>query len=309
MGDRPPAAERLAAALPPRPLNIQQNGVGVDSLGFLVRYLGLDGRPRLRLPFEIDAIFWEDTGVEMPYTYEYADWLEGKCREIGIPFIIVDYDDPVVAPSKRYPLDEAYARQPKPGIPTRHPRSCTISKKVAPTSNLLNAHFDLRRGKWRQGDLLANVAPGTRHRIILGFAADEAQRAQEATGQCEELPYYVHDKRNWIEVYWPMIQKQMTREDAYNAVLAAGWPRPFKSGCAICPFAGAGHYWALTRMYPDLYARALALEQAATAHNPRLTLLDKPLEQAVDEWIKGHQPLPDPWDIFSEGFSQDQCWG
>jgi hypothetical protein len=134
---RPPAAERLRAALPPRPLNVLQCGVGVDSLGFLVRYLGLDDRPRLRLAWgEIDAIFFEDTGVEMPYTNQYADWLEGKCGELGIPSIIVGIDDPVVAPSKRGPMDAAYLRQPKPGIPTRTPRSCTISRKVQPCGNV-----------------------------------------------------------------------------------------------------------------------------------------------------------------------------
>ena len=87
--------------MPRRPLNVLQCGVGVDSIGLLVRLLGLDGRPRLDLGFSLDAIFHEDTGVELPYTEEYRDWLEAECARLGVPFIVVEVDDPVVAPSKQ----------------------------------------------------------------------------------------------------------------------------------------------------------------------------------------------------------------
>jgi hypothetical protein len=277
--------------------------MGVDSLGFLVRYLGLDGRPRLRLAWgEIDAIFFEDTGVEMPYTIQYADWLEGKCSELGIPFIIVGMNDSVVAPSKRGPMDAAYLRQPKPGIPTRTPRSCTISRKVQPCSNLLNAHHDLRRGRWRQGDLIAGVDPGTRHRVVLGIATDEAHR-------CDGQTRAVDPHRAWIEVHYPMVEFEMTRAGAAEAIRRAGWPRALKSGCFCCPCQPLGHYWAISRIWPDLYERALAMEMAAWAHNPKLTLTGKPLEEAVAGWEKRHWPLPDPWDILADGYAQDRSWG
>lgn len=305
---RPPAIERLKAALPQRPLNVLQFGGGVDSFGFAARYLGINGLPRLRLPFEIDAFFFEDHGADLPHTYEAVEWFEQLAARQGIPFIVIEHDDDVVAPSKRYPLHEAYMRQPKPGIPTRVPRSCTLSRKVSPCAALLNAHYDLRRGKWRAGDLVDGVAPGTRHRVILGFAADEPRRALPISGD-DGLPFYVHDRRDWIQVYTPMMQLGITRDDCLRAIAAARWPSIGKSACFCCSFAPPKYFFALQRVYPELYETALKMEQASRSHNPRLTFLGAPLEEVVAHWIDTHQPLPDPWQVLKEAYPIDGCWG
>jgi 3'-phosphoadenosine 5'-phosphosulfate sulfotransferase (PAPS reductase)/FAD synthetase len=294
------AAEQLANALPRRPLTILQCGVGVDSTGLLVRLFGLDQKPRIKLDFPIDAVFHEDTGAELLYTVEYRDWLRDKCTQLGIPFIVIETTDPAIAPSKHGPIDAAYLRQPKPGIPTRRPRSCTITRKVQPCSNLLNAHYDLRRGRWRTGDLIANVPPGTRHRVILGIAVDEAHRAKGQTKAIDPT-------REWIEVHYPMIEHNITRDLAASAIKAAGWPEAFKSGCFCCPFQPVSHYWAISQLWPDLYERALTMEQASRSHNPKLTLTGLPLEQAVAKWQKTHHPT-DPWQIISTGYKQSAAW-
>ena len=93
-----------------RPLTVLQCGVGVDSTGLLVRLFGLDGSPALSADLRPDVVLHFDTGVEMPYTVEYREWLAQECARHGIPFIIVGIEDPCRAPSKRKPMDKAYMR-------------------------------------------------------------------------------------------------------------------------------------------------------------------------------------------------------
>jgi hypothetical protein len=118
----------------------------------------------------------------------------------------------------------------------------------------------------------------------------------------------VDTRREWIEVHYPMVEHGITRADAAETTRKAGWPRAMKSGCFCCPFQPVSHYWAISRLWRGLYERSLAMEQAARAHNAKLTLTGKPLEEAVGQWARQHRPLPDPWEVLTEGFTQAVAW-
>lgn len=278
----------------PRPLTIMQNGVGVDSTGLLVRLFGLDGRRPLPREMQPDVVIHEDTGVEMPYTVEYREWLAKESARHGVPFIVIGLDDPCRAPSKRMPLDRAYRRQPKPGIPTRSRRSCTVAYKVQPVSNLLNGLYDLRRGRWEQ--------EGVRHRIIVGIAADERHR-------CDGMSRAIDQNRPWNELLYPMVEHGITRADAERAIRRAGWESLGKSGCFCCPFQPVSHYWAISLLWPDLHRRSVEMEALALAHNPKLSLTGRgPLGEVIAAWVARRERLPDPRDVIAGGYGLKRGW-
>lgn len=297
----PTALQQLQACFPlPRPLTLLQCGIGVDSLGLLTRLYGLDGRPPLDPALRPDVVLHEDTGVEMPYTVDQRAELRWHCEQLGVPFIVIELDDPCRPPSKRRSLDAAYMAQrsratgePHPGIPTRNRRSCTFSWKIQPVRNLLSAFYDLRRGQWAKR--------GERHRVILGIAADEPDR-------CGGRTSYVAPAARHIEILYPMVAHGLDRAGARAAIAAAGWEDPGKSGCFCCPFQPVANYWALSQLWPELFARCVRMEQAARAWNPKLTLTRGPLEEEVARWAARHRPLPDPQAVLREGYELRRKW-
>jgi len=64
-----------------------------------------------------------------------------------------------------------------------------------------------------------------------------------------------------IENKYPLIEAGMNREDCKKYIKSHGLPVPKRSGCYICPFQGIGQWQALRMNHPDLFQRAVKLEQ------------------------------------------------
>ena len=77
--------------------------------------------------------------------------------------------------------------------------------------------------------------------------------------------YNAADKK--YENRYPLIEDwHWTRDDCIRAIQEAGLPLPGKSSCFFCPSMKREEIEALKRQHPDLYRRALAIEENAMPH-------------------------------------------
>lgn len=81
------------------------------------------------------------------------------------------------------------------------------------------------------------------NRGMLGIAADEAHRRKEAIR--------------------PLVDRGIDRQRCIDIIAAEGLSIPRKSGCYICPFQRDSQWRELWERYPDLFERAMRLEENA----------------------------------------------
>lgn len=81
---------------------------------------------------------------------------------------------------------------------------------------------------------------------LIGFDADEPQRAKPYPGN-----------------RYPLIEWGWGREECIEAIDRAGLTQPGKSACFFCPSSKKQEILELRRVYPDLAARAVAMERNA----------------------------------------------
>lgn len=88
-----------------------------------------------------------------------------------------------------------------------------------------------------------NITPTV---TLIGFDAGESYRAKEIPGN-----------------RYPLIEWDWGREECVEAIERAGLEQPGKSSCFFCPNMKKPEIFLLRRMYPDLAARAVAMEKNA----------------------------------------------
>lgn len=86
--------------------------------------------------------------------------------------------------------------------------------------------------------------------IGLGITVDEFERA--GTAEDPRSPYQLRD--------YPLITRELDRQDCLNIITAAGLPIPGRSACFFCPFHTRDEWQSLARKRPDLFEKACALE-------------------------------------------------
>lgn len=82
--------------------------------------------------------------------------------------------------------------------------------------------------------------------MLIGIDADESHRAKEIEGN-----------------RYPLIEWDWGRHECEEAIKRAGLPQPGKSACFFCPSSKKDEILDLKRNYPDLFARAVAMEDNA----------------------------------------------
>lgn len=84
---------------------------------------------------------------------------------------------------------------------------------------------------------------------FIGYDADEKQRVQQST-------------LKGVEYQYPLIEWGLHRRDCEKIVADAhGDNKPCKSGCFFCPFQDRTQWWDLGKRHPDLFWKAVALEE------------------------------------------------
>lgn len=119
-------------------------------------------------------------------------------------------------------------------IPVASVRWCTRMYKVEPMAAWADAH----------GIAVQHI----------GIAADESHRQPTKSR--------------------PLCERNITRQGCIEIIQAEGLDVPPKSGCYICPFQRHEQWRELWRRYPELYERAIALEDAASEKTGRFITLD-----------------------------------
>ena len=87
---------------------------------------------------------------------------------------------------------------------------------------------------------------GREFTMLIGFDADEPNRAKPFPGN-----------------RYPLIEWGWGRDECVAAIARAGLPQPGKSACFFCPSSKKREILELRRVYPELAARAVAMENNA----------------------------------------------
>lgn len=192
----------------------------------------------------VDLITFADTGAEQPHTYEFLKTMDEWLRARGMPQItVVEKHD---RDGNRLTLEmECLRSGTLPSIAYGHKR-CSQKHKIGPQEKFCN-HYPPCREVWQRGEKVVR---------FIGYDAGEIKRY---------LRSYTHnltDKKYWNR--YPLLETwHWSRDDCIRAIKRAGLPQPGKSSCFFCPSMKQPEIEALKQQYPDLYRRAIALEEAA----------------------------------------------
>lgn len=119
-------------------------------------------------------------------------------------------------------------------------RSCTNDFKIAVVD------------KWIKSQEYTHATVG------LGLSVDEFQRVRDEQW---------HDKHGKRSIgfnkrrFHPLIHQRLSRLDCSRIILDAGLPLPPKSSCFYCPFKRRGEWLEMKRRQPELFNKAVELEQ------------------------------------------------
>jgi hypothetical protein len=95
----------------------------------------------------------------------------------------------------------------------------------------------------------------------LGIAYDEIHRMKAS-------------REPYVTSHFPLVDFKLTREDCVALIKSARLVVPVKSGCYFCPFNSVGRWKEIHALHPELYEKALALEESSKHFpNQRLTSL------------------------------------
>lgn len=205
-------------------------GGGVNSTALLV---GLHNRGR-----RPDLILFADTGGEKPGTYAYLSRIDSWLESVGFPQVIRVSNDGMYRTLEA----ECLARATLPSLAFGW-RSCSDKYKRRPQDKFL-AGWGQAVAAWEQGKLVVK---------LIGIDAGEAHRA--ATAKDDSRYRY----------NFPLIEWEWGREECIAAITAAGLPVPPKSSCFFCPASRRQEVLELATDHPDLFARAVAMENGAKA--------------------------------------------
>lgn len=188
-------------------------------------------------------LIFADTGDEHPTTYQYIETI--------IKPYVMNYGGSFVTVRNEGKYQSLYEQSiAEHIIPVRVNRWCTDKWKIRPIHRYLKEH---------------KLLPC--HQII-AFDAGESHRAKPSGN-------------NQIENVFPLIDRNIDREDCISLLRAAGLEIPRKSGCFYCPFQSKPNWIALKKEYPKLFDRAAMMERNVQNYGTFFLAADVPLEEYI----------------------------
>lgn len=211
----------------------------------------------VRRGVEFEAVVMADTGFEMPRTYEYIERFDAWLRaNAGVPLTVVrwvrvrgDYAGEFISLHDWCRIYET--------LPSRSfgLSGCTVKWKQQPVDKWVREH------PVTQGALAA----GAWVERWLGYDADEPERWERAAAKQRDALAAAEKAGKVVPWRWraPLVEWDMGRAECVEAIRAAGLPLPGKSACWMCPSTKVREIRRLKQDHPDLYGRALAMEERA----------------------------------------------
>ena len=236
-------------------------GVGTDSTAMLIEMV----RRKLR----VDLILFADVGGEKPHTYAFLPVFDRWLRSHGYPGVtVVEY---FTRERRRLTLEqECLERGTLPSLAFGW-KSCSLKHKVAPQDKFIN-HWLPARQAWQDGKKVTK---------FIGFDCTEGRRCTYGGAS--------PDQKKFIYRY-PLIDWGLTRSDCIDIIEKEGLPQPGKSACFFCPAMKKPEIVELAINHPDLFERAIEMEERA---QPRLTKV-KGLGRRYSwkEFADGNEDIP-----------------
>lgn len=216
-------------------MNIVSYGGGTNSTAMLIGMWEKE--------IAVDLILFADTGAEQPETYDYIKMFSRWLINHNMPEIITVQN--VDKYGNRLSLEtECLSSKTLPSIAYGF-KKCSMKHKAAPQEKFCN-NYQPCRDEWDVGRKVIKY---------IGYDAGEERRKTNAT------PYNELDKK--YEYVYPLIEWEWYREDCVRVIESAGLPLPGKSSCFFCPSMKKKEIRELKKKHPDLFDRAIKIEDNA----------------------------------------------
>lgn len=164
------------------------------------------------------------------------------------------------------------------GKPSKLSAFCSDKWKVVVVNNFLSREHGLTRSNYRKW---------------IGFSMDETNRVLRMMDGKEYKAGLIR---------FPLVHDFPTkRHEAIRIVEKAGWPKPPRSRCWMCPNQSDYEWREVQRDYPDLFQRAIELDESIRKRDPHAYLHStiKPLRDA---------DLREEDDLFSSSCPSGECF-
>lgn len=184
----------------------------------------------------VNCAIFSDTGWEPKAVYTHLDWLESilpyPVYRVQKGNLRSDLMNGINSTGQRFAAVPWFMVSPK-GKPGMGRRQCTAEYKLKPLQRKV---VELMGGKRPKGGC----------EMLIGISQDEAWRQKPSRVQ-------------YIVNTFPLLDKQMTRQDCLKWMAERQYPRPPKSSCIGCPFHSDAQWRQLT---PDEFADAVEVDKA-----------------------------------------------
>lgn len=127
-------------------------------------------------------------------------------------------------------------------------KRCSLKHKIGPQEKFCN-NYPPCREVWRSGKKVVK---------FIGYDAGEHYRSDKVLLNDLADPKY--------SKWYPLMEWGWDRGECIRQIEASGLPQPGKSSCFFCPSMRAEEIIDLREHYPNLFRRALALEDNAKAN-------------------------------------------
>ena len=203
-------------------------------------------------------IVFADTWSEYPETYAYLDYFEQDyLQRHGLTITRLEPGSPYHTRAQDSIEDYCLQRRI---LPLLNKRWCSTDWKIRPINRWAKAHgYDVQ---------------------LLGMTVDEPHRVRDGS-----------HKR------YPLVDHDVTRQGCRRIIHRAGLEQPHKSNCFFCPGQNYAEFRQLYHDHPDLYERAIALEDTASLKKGSQATLDRnrqSLRQLRAQRWHGQIPLAMP---------------
>jgi hypothetical protein len=274
------ALKDLQAAGNPICLNY---GVGVDSTAMLVALWNHGVRP--------DLILFSDTGGEKPETYQYLDHINAWLAEKNFPQVTVVKYVPVRAPYETLE-GKCRANAGMPSLATGG-HSCALVFKVDVMDRWI-ANWGPAKDAWAAGRhviRLIGYDAGSRDSVRCAKferlnddeieipADDGTELTKQAIKRAKSRRAQKEAERRRFRFGFPLQMLGIDREQCKQLIKQACLEVPMKSACFFCPASTKKEVVWLRDTHPELYRRAVAMENEALTgrHAQRRKAEGKPI--------------------------------
>lgn len=225
-----------------KPLRILSLGAGVQSTTLLLMMLHNEIE-------RADHVIFADTGWEPAAVYQHLAHLETLMTTTDMTFHRVSVGNirhDSLQPNTRSAALPFHMKN-KDGTNGMIRRQCTNHYKIEPLLKKERELVGLKPGQRAKGHLATT---------IIGISWDETQRMRDA-------------KYPWLRNEYPLVDRQITRQDCLDWCAQHGYALPPRSACVGCPFKTNKEWRLLRDTMPSEWLDAVDFDKAIRAPETR----------------------------------------